>query len=68
MKDLLHKGLVFAGITAGLYVLLFWLMVQADLHGVPLVNRTGDYYHWKGGAAYAQYKDFDPAEHFDAEF
>lgn len=66
MARFLTKGLVFVLATAALYLLGMTLLCRVKLEGHPLVLRTGDFYHAQGGIAYAKFKEFDPAAHYDA--
>jgi hypothetical protein len=66
MARFLTKGLVFVLATAALYVLGMTVLCRVKLGDHPLVLRTGDFYHARGGIAYAKFKEFDPAAHYDA--
>jgi hypothetical protein len=65
MARFLTKGLVFVLATAALYLLEMTLLCRVKLGDHPLVLRTGDFYHARGGIAYAKFKEFDPAARFD---
>lgn len=65
MARFLTKGLVFVLATVALYLLGMTVLCRVKQGGHALIYCTGDYYHYRGGIAYAKFKEFDPAAHFD---
>ncbi len=65
MVRFLRSGVVLVLVTAGLYAAAMFVLCRVEQGGHALLYRTGDYYQYKGGVAYAKFKEWDPAAHVD---
>ncbi|MBK8614343.1 MAG: hypothetical protein IPN85_12875 [Flavobacteriales bacterium] len=65
MGRFLRQGLVFLAVAMALYAVAMLVLARVDLHGHPLIYRTGSYYHLKGGIAYEKFKEYDRTAHYD---
>lgn len=65
MGRFLRQGLIFLAVAMALYASAMLVLARVRFQGHPLIYRTGSYYHLKGGIAYAKFKEFDPAAHYD---
>jgi hypothetical protein len=65
MVRFLRMGLVFTLVVVVLYIAVMVVLCRLAPGGVPLIHRTGDYYHLKGGVSYAKFREWDPAAHHD---
>ncbi|MCC7501225.1 MAG: hypothetical protein IT229_01765 [Flavobacteriales bacterium] len=65
MGRFLRQGLFFLAVVVAFYALAMLALARIRFQGHPLVYRTGSYYHLKGGIAYAKFKEFDHAAHYD---
>jgi len=65
MGRFLKQGLVFVLVTAALYLLAMLMLCRVHQGGHALIYRTGDYYQYRGGIAYAKFQEFDPSVRYD---
>lgn len=65
MVRFLRMGLVFTLVVVVLYLAAMVVLCRVELKGHPLVYRTGDYYHLKGGTAYEKFREWDPGARYD---
>ncbi len=66
MQRSITAGLKFLGIAVALYLLCFGLLAKLRIRGAPLIYRTSDYYQWKGGVAYAKFREWNRSRRWDA--
>lgn len=65
MGRFLRTGLLFLAVSLVLYLVVVLALCRVERGGYPLVFRTGDHYHLKGGLAYRKFKEWDPKARFD---
>jgi hypothetical protein len=65
MVRFLRMGLVFALVVLVLYIAVMVVLCRLAPGGVPLIYRMGDYYHLKGGVAYAKFQEWDADRSYD---
>ena len=60
------QGLKFLATAMVLYLLVFFGLTHLRVMGKQAIYRTNDYYQWKGGVAYAKFKEWDEGDRYDA--
>jgi len=65
MGRFLRTGLGFVVVAVLLYAAVMTVLCRVRIGGHALVFRSGDYYHLKGGLAYAKFKEWDPDARYD---
>lgn len=66
MGRLIRSAAWFLGTALVIYLVALFALCHIRPGGRPLVYRTGDYYQWKGGVAWAKFHEFDPTQRWDA--
>ncbi len=65
LKRFFIQGVVFATVALALYMGSFWVLSTVEHGGIPLIYRTSEAYHWKGGATFQKYEEFDETASYD---
>lgn len=65
MKRFLSQGLKFLAATGVLYIAAFLALVHGHPFGRSAIYRTNDYYHLKGGNAWAQHHEWAKGGSYD---
>lgn len=65
MGRFLRTGLLFLAVVLGVYLAAMLVLCRVEWGRFPMVFRTGDHYHLKGGLAYTKFREWDPAAHYD---
>ena len=60
------QGLKFFATAVVLYLFVFFGLTHMRIMGKQAIYRTNDYYQWKGGVAYAKFKEWEEGQHYDA--
>lgn len=66
MERLAVQGLKFFATATVLYLVVFFGLTRTRILGKQAIYRTNDYYQWKGGVAYAKFKEWAEGKRYDA--
>jgi hypothetical protein len=66
MGRIIIQGLKFLATALLVYLVLFFTLTHTRLFGKQVIYRTNDYYQWKGGVAYAKFKEWAEGQRYDA--
>ncbi len=65
MKRFVAQGLKFLLVVVVAYVVVFFALTWLRILGKPVIYRTNDYYHLKGGNAWEQHNDWAKGARYD---